>query len=84
MPSSEETRLELVLEDTRENKAAINYFKTEKFMEGLKVDIAGILQRNVDISFRVVPPGSGDNVPMFWDVSKMNTEGVTFEVKKDN
>lgn len=84
MPSSEETRLELVLEDTRENKAAINYFKTDKFMEGLKVDVAGILQRNVDISFRVVPPGSGDNVPMFWDVSKMNTEGVTFEVNKDN
>jgi DNA polymerase-3 subunit gamma/tau len=78
-PTSEESRLDLELEDTRENKGAISYFSKPEFIQGLEENISGIIGRQIKLNYRTVPKGHMDNQLGLWDVSKMNTDGIEIE-----
>jgi DNA polymerase-3 subunit gamma/tau len=80
--TSVEGRLDLVLEDTNENKGPIGYFEKEKFIEALEENIADITGRTIKINFRTVPKGHMDNQLGAWDISKMNIEGLDVEFTK--
>jgi DNA polymerase-3 subunit gamma/tau len=78
-PTSEEGRLDLELEDTRENRGAISYFSKLEFLQGLEENISGIMGRRIKLNYRTVPKGHMDNQLALWDVSKMNIDGVEVE-----
>jgi DNA polymerase-3 subunit gamma/tau len=80
--TSVEGRLDLVLEDTNENKGPIGYFEKENFIEALEENIADITGRTIKINFKTVPKGYMDNQLNGWDVSKMNIEGLDVEFSK--
>jgi DNA polymerase-3 subunit gamma/tau len=77
--TSEEGRLDLELEETRENKGAISYFSKPEFLQGLEESISGIMGRRIKLNYRTVPKGHMDNQLGLWDVSKMNIEGIEVE-----
>jgi DNA polymerase-3 subunit gamma/tau len=77
--TSEEGRLDLELEETRENKGAISYFSKPEFLQGLEESISGIMGRQIKLNYRTVPKGHMDNQLGLWDVSKMNIDGIEVE-----